>query len=448
MVEPARFRITGEEAWFVPHAWLGPTAPPVEVRLTIESKDAPVVASSFGAATAVGGAGARFDKKLEVTPGALLRAIYMGGGGGRAEFDAPEGHDEAAWLGYTAFDPRATAAEVAGFRSLLNEYFFGKDPRPSSLLFFVDARDVGRFRVARHTESVFVVLGGKDPFDAPLRLAVAHELVHAWIGERLWVGDTTPGREAESYWFQEGVSRWVAREQLTRAGLLGPEELAAELNRLLGVVATSRWTERPLAELAPRRTEDGVTPLLVARGALFATAVDARLRERSKGKLSFDDVVRALMKAAEDKRVAITTDAFVSALAKELPDAPKLFEAHVTKGSERRVPDAALGACFDSQSVEFDRFEPGVDIERSMDALKIEGLDPKGPAARAGLVDGERIISILLSEKSGQVLVDTSRVTGPRRVTFAATRTPKRGQGFKKRAGLTDDACRKLFVRK
>ncbi|MDB5213939.1 MAG: hypothetical protein JWO86_1866 [Myxococcaceae bacterium] len=51
---------------------------------------------------------------FETSGAALRRAAFLGGPGGRAEFDAVEGHDESAWLGYPAFDPRAVSAEVAG----------------------------------------------------------------------------------------------------------------------------------------------------------------------------------------------------------------------------------------------------------------------------------------------------------------------------------------------
>jgi hypothetical protein len=51
---------------------------------------------------------------FETSGAALRRAAFLGGPGGRAEFDAVEGHDESAWLGYPAFDPRAVSPEVAG----------------------------------------------------------------------------------------------------------------------------------------------------------------------------------------------------------------------------------------------------------------------------------------------------------------------------------------------
>lgn len=446
IVDVARFRVTSENAFVLPLAWID-GAQPVAIHLSLATKDAPVVASSFGARTAKGTQGARFERDLEVTTAELARAVFVGGGGGRAEFDAPEGHDEAAWLGYTAFDPRAVAAEVAGFRSLLNEYFFGKELRPATLLFYVDERANARYRVARYARSVFVLLSGRDAFDASLRLAVAHELVHAWIGERMWIGRAEAGHEAEGYWFQEGVARWVAREQLARAGLLSPDELAAEMNRILSLAATSRYAELPRAALVEKRKfDDGLVPILVARGVLFATAVDARIRDASKGKESFDDVVRLLARRAEDRPVRFDESTFLATLEKYLPDGPKTFQAMIVDGTERRVPESALGGCFEARNVDYDALGVGFDVDHAKLKNEVRGLDPKGPAAKAGLVEGQKVDAVSIPERAdGKVSV---LLPSGAMVQYPPTRTPKRGQAFKKRAGLSDDACRKLFVRR
>ncbi len=48
IVDAARFRVTSENAFVLPLAWID-GAQPVAIHLTIATKDAPVVASSFGA---------------------------------------------------------------------------------------------------------------------------------------------------------------------------------------------------------------------------------------------------------------------------------------------------------------------------------------------------------------------------------------------------------------
>jgi hypothetical protein len=451
VVEPSRFRATGERFLALPRAWTaggkGEKPSPITLVLDASATDAHVVASTFGAASAA------TTTTLSVAPEELRRATYMAGGGGRAQFDAPEGHDEAAWVGFTAFDPRAVAAEVAGFRTLLHEYFFGKEARPSTLLLYVDARAKGTYRAARVSNGVLVTLSGNDAYDAPLRLAVAHELVHAWIGERIWVGETRDGREAESWWFTEGVARWVAREQLARAGLLSPDELASESSRLLAILATSPLAAKPMSDLVKMdgspSARAGVVPLLVARGALFATAMDHRIRSSSRGARSFDDVVRVLAKRAEDRRVAVTLDGFLALVGEVVGDARARqdFDAWIAKGTERRLPDGALGACFEAREAVFEVPDPGFDVDRSATALV--GVDPKGPAARAGLKEGERLLAKSAPERAGKlVFVTVERAGRDVTVSYEPSVLKRRGQRFEKRRGISDEACRKLLLRK
>lgn len=445
VVEAARFRASGERLFAIPRAWLGARPerrPAVSLAIDASAVDAPVVASTFGAGSRA------LAVDVDAAPDALLRATFVAGGGGRAMFDAPEGHDEAAWIGFTAFDPRAVSAEVAGFRSLLHEYFFGKESRRSTLFFYVDARAPGRYRAARVADGIVVALAGRDAYDAPLRLTVATELVHAWIGERIWLGDRTPGKEPEGWWFHEGVARWIAREQLVRAGLLGPSELADEVDRLLAVLASPR-AKKTMAELVADPRATGALPVLVARGALFATAIDQRIREASRGTRSFDDVVRVLAKRAEDRPVAVTREAFLAAVGEWIGEASakQELDAWILQGTARRLSDGALGACFAARAATYEMADPGFDRERSTDVLV--GVDPKGAAARAGLREGDRIVARTPFENArepGVVVVDRAGQRVSVKVVPAVVKL--RGQRFEKQPGLSDDACRKLFFRK
>ncbi len=388
LVEASRFRALGERVLVLPAAF---ERERIEATIEIDAHgiDAPVAASTFGTG------GSRIRHVVRTTGGELRRIALFAGAGGHAVFDAPEGHDETAWLGYTAFDPRAVAAEVAGFRGLLHEYFRDAAEEPSTMLVVADPRPRGRFRIMRRGGGLLVTVSGKDPFDAPLRLAVAHELVHTWIGDRLWLGDPTPGHEAESYWFNEGFARWVAREELARAGLLSPDELAAEVDRLLGLVVTARPGKESVATS-------------VARGALYATLLDARIRDRTRGARSLDDLLRALVGANEGRRVLLSPDAFFAAAAKEAGDVVRTdFDDVVASGRRTTLPEGALGGCFTTYETRYE--EP----------------EPEPAESTTAEVDRE-----------------------PRQASAKPPRPTRKGQAFKRRTGLSDDACKKLALRK
>ena len=441
IVEEARFRLAGEHTLALPAAFLQKPAA-ITIDVDAKAKAGQVAGSSIGFG--------REKKSKEVTlPAIALQGMtFLGGAGGHAMFDAPEGNDEAAWLGYTAFDPRSVSAEVAVFRGLLHDYFRGKGAEPSTLMLVVDARPKGRFRVTRRVGGVLVALSGKDAFDARLRLAVGHELVHAWIGDRLWLGDPTPGQEAKTYWFHEGVARWIAREQLYRAGLLSPDEYAAEMNWHVSILATSAHTQKTHDELAAK-LEPGVVPLLVARGAIYATAIDARIREASAKQKSLDNVLKVLVEKAEKQR-RLPEDAFHSAIAADVKadKAKETWDEIIVKGKRSAIDGNALGGCFEMREGNYDIYDPGIAVAPSREASAISGVRQGGPADKAGLKDGEKVLRIdEPSDAFPEMRVDVERNGAPTTITYRAASGTAKGPFFKRRAGLTDEACRKLALR-
>lgn len=424
VIEAGRFRAVGERILALPIAF---DAQRIEATVVIDAHavDLPMSASSFGVGAA------RIRHVVKTTGAELRRTAFIAGGGGHAIFDAPEGHDEAAWLGWTAFDPRAVGAEIAGFRGLVRDYFKDTDPGPATMLFVADERPRGRFRIMRRTGGILVNVGGKDPYDAPLRLAVGHDLAHAWIGDRLWVGAN------DAFWFQEGFARWVSREQLARAGLLSPDEYAGEVNRLLGVIATSGRDKRTLA-------------LQIARGAMFATMLDGRIRERSQGARSLDDLLRALLHSSDAMHVQIAVEDFLLAAVKEGGDVVRAdFDDVVVNAKRSSLPRDALGGCFEPRDAIYEGLDAGFDVAGSRAEKKVRDVDPKGPAAKAGLREGEPLVSTDDPlETTEPMNVEVERDGRATTIAFKPTGGTRKGQAFRRKPGLSDDACKKLALRK
>ena len=428
LIDPNRLRVCGERVLAIPAAFESKVLD-AEVELDARPIEAPVAATSFGV-----GRG-QVSRTFSAPGTELRRAVFVAGGGGRADFDAPEGRDESAWLGYPAFDPRAVSAEIAGFRGVLHEYFKSTEGDPATTFFVVDSRARSRFRVLRRARGVLVALAASDPYDATLRLGVAHELVHAFIGERIWVGDSSPGREAESFWFHEGFTRWLAREQLARVGLLSSDEYVAEMNRVIGIATVGKPG----------------TPLAVARGVLFATLADARVREATKGARSLDDVLRAVAKRAFEARGPLPADAVTTALAAEIGDAKAKddFADVVTTGKRVRLPADALGGCFDAREGLYDVRDEGFDLPGSRASGVVSKVEPKSAAARAGLRDGDMLVAAEIPETKGaKARVDVDRDGKRMTFTFDPVAGTKRGQTFRRKPALSEDACRKLALRK
>ena len=149
------------------------------------------------------------------------------------------------------------------------------------------------------------------------RYNYAHHIAHSWIPKRLSGEGYFPHRwevppVLDTLWFSEGFARWIASEALSSAAPDGDREglRSAQKERWLGVInrfpALFRTT--PLVDLSrvgsTQYSEDfRIGQALFCRGALFASELDATIRERAGGGRSLRDSIRAMMVwSAREKR--------------------------------------------------------------------------------------------------------------------------------------------------
>jgi hypothetical protein len=430
-VDARGFRAVGAHALALPRAFEGATVD-ATISIATDVGDVAVVGSSYGVGA---------HREVKTTGAALRRAVFASGPGGRAELHAPEGHDDALWFGYTAFDPRAVVAEVAGFRTTLHEYFHGAEPEPATLILATDARPAGRFHVARVTRGVVGLVSGLDRWDGALRLAVATELVHAWIGDRLWLGPADGG--ADRVWFHDGVARAIARDELFRVGLLTPDEYLEEVSMAIAQVVASPHRGDSNDALAQKIDAPRVRALLVARGALYGATVRARIAKATKGQKSLRDVARALYGEAALRRGPIDASSWLAAVSAltSADEARRDFTRAIVEGAAEGLPADALGPCFEPTRARFETRDLGFDQALSRATGELRGVEKDGPAAKAGLAEGEGLLDVKFLPM-GHVTVRVAR--GGAQVDVSVTPRVQRGegQGFRRRAGVKDDACR------
>lgn len=351
----------------------------------------------------------------------LARSTWLAGPGGVARFRAAEGHDDAAWVGYTAFEPRTIAAEIAVLRSSLGEVFGATDDRTSTTLFFVEPRERGDFLALRRAGGVVVRAGGGEPWGAPMRLAVAHELVHAYIGETVWLG---PPGDARMRWFHEGVTRWVARERLLSAGLLDHAEYTHEVNGAFAALAASPLRAQPNDALA--RAARGGLLVQVARGATYAARVDALVRDKSQGKRHLGHLLRPLIEDAVRRRGELPPGAFEDLVAKELGEPERLvLRDAVDRGLLPPLPPRAFGPCFRLETAQWAIYDLGFDEDatRVAEDHHPAGFAREGPAARAGLRKDDAVVSVRSTwgNPDKDAVVTLRRGGDERAITFRPT---------------------------
>lgn len=433
-----RFRAAGEKLIALPAVAEGAHGG-VAIRIDGEALKASGAASSLGV-----GAG----RKVTVPFRALRYCTFVAGSLGMQVIDDPAaGHDEGAWLGYTAFDPRPTVAELAQMRSSLRELVKGgSDAGSWTYLFVSQTRPIGSFTTTPRWASALLQVGPAEPWNAGIRLSMAQQLARRWIGGEVRLA-ADAGHEAETAWFNDGVSRYLATALLARLQSLSPNETRDAITGELSVLATSPDGTMPNATLAPLVVKDDVArATAMARGALYALAESAAIRARSKGEKSLVDVLVAIVRQVEEsKQGPLPQQAWLDAVSKEDPDAAKTFDALVTKGGKITLPAAALGPCFRPGSGEYVAFDPGFDLEatRASKDGKATGVRAGGPAAKAGLVEGDIIDSMQAREGDGTAPVKLVVVRGGSKVTLSYVPRGARGVGqtWTRVAGLADDKC-------
>jgi predicted metalloprotease with PDZ domain len=280
-----------------------------------------------------------------------------------------------------------------------------------------------------------------------MRIAVASEVLKRWIGGEVAIAGPDPGQLAEGYWFSEGVARALARSMLARFGQITPGEAIAEIDRLETIARTSRLAAQGNAAVAARIGERGAAALLVARGALYATRVDGLLRAKSGGKRTLEDVARALLARAKEARGPLPERAWLDALQDDLGAGESAaYAAAITRGEVPSLPQEALGKCASRGARRYVGYDLGFDLEATRDAGdKIVGLGADGPAAKAGLAAGDRLLEAHLAGDDAEkpITVVVERAGARRELKYAPTGPSARGEAWSRRRDVPDEACAK-----
>lgn len=427
-VTPDKFRATGERILVLP-ASFDDREVPTSIRFVVDdigSRETVGAASSFGVGA---------SRSVVATGRELRFGVYLAGAMGSAVFRAPEGVDDAAWFGYTAFDPRTIAADVAAFRTAVGQAFGVPEPLPLAFLLVSDGRKPNDFAAHRRARSVVVQVAPGQAWTGALRIAVAAEVLHGWIGSRLWVGPREPGREAEAYWFTEGLNRYLARAMLFRFGLLTPAEVLDEMHGLAREVAASPLRGESNEALAKHVGEPGVLPLLVARGALMAAREDFLLAAKSHRKVPLESWLNTLFRSSAASGGALPASVWTDLLTSELgEDETQLFDAVMAGRLPVAMPRGVLGPCFAEQPRGYEPFELGFRLQaQTADApgTGVAGdVRQDGPAYRAGLRDGDVVRGLTYVDGRADIAAQVVVERGGERKTLEFRPVGRRVKGF------------------
>ena len=234
---------------------------------------------------------------------------------------------------------------------------------------------------------------GQDTPLPDLAWFLAHEYFHSWNPRQL--GHTEDATEARTYWISEGFTDFFARRLMLRAGLLSPEQFVEEWNEALTRYARSPYRTSPNAVVADRFWKDERARMMpYQRGALLAAVWDRRLRQRSGGRTSLDDVLQDQRRRAQADPALGLQDALVAAAAHDGLDLRPDLSRYVDHAAPVLLPDDAFGECARVVSVDTPVFDRGWDTEATTrQGDVVTGLDPTSMAYAAGLREGMKLLS-------------------------------------------------------
>jgi predicted metalloprotease with PDZ domain len=220
---------------------------------------------------------------------------------------------------------------------------------------------------------------------------LGHEYMHSWVPNEL---GGMPDDAAIDYWFSEGFNDYLASKVLLGASLWTLEQWIADKNETLLRYGTSPAKTIAAADVSARFWSDqAVQQVSYDRGHLLAAMLDGEIAERSAGKESLEEVMRAQRKAAKGSS-ALARDLFRATLLERTGiDATAAIERHARAGEPIVLPGTLLGACATVVTEPRRAFDRGYDAQatRISDGI-IAGVDPAGAAYAAGMRNGQRLI--------------------------------------------------------
>lgn len=207
---------------------------------------------------------------------------------------------------------------------------------------------------------------------------IDHELVHDWVN--------FDGPYEETVWLKEGLAEYFGALLPYRAGLLGPEAFLARLNLEARLTFASPHRGRSLNELAHSYWTDFTAQQEpYHRGLFYFCHLESALQELGLG---LEEVVREVRKrrAHGDRLTIVVWQSMVSSrIGTEAADA---LVRDVIDGSTEAPPSEAWGPEFERHFELAPVISPGFDASTFLTGT-VSGVDPSGPAGRAGLRDGD-----------------------------------------------------------
>lgn len=246
---------------------------------------------------------------------------------------------------------------------------------------------------------------------------LVHEYLHHWFPAKL--AAMPYENENAFYWFSEGFTDYVTWIARLKSGLIDFPRFVAQLNETLDAYDDSPVREAPNEQIAHDFWRDPYSKAMpYVRGRLFAFHLDAALRAESGGRVQLIDALLAMYERRQrHPSESPPPDAALTAAIRHVADLDTRGDIarFIVDGAPIVPTDAWLGDCAETYAAPFMTADFGLDAEETAARKVITGVTPEGPAAAAGLSDGQKVVGMSMS-------TDNGRPTGSVRIAVMAGR--------------------------
>jgi hypothetical protein len=354
------------------------------------------------------------DGEVRTVGPAQLVAFSYYAAGVLKNYPAGESDFRMYWFGDPPFEAPALAATITRFFGEAARFF--RDPDPDFRVFARENPFAGTGGTALARSFMF----GYNPADKPtpdsLQGLLAHEVAHNW--PRL------QGEHGDTAWYSEGTAEYYSILLSLRAGLIDLDGFQERVNARAQNYYSNPLQSLTNAEAAARFwTDTRAQRVPYGRGFMYLALIDARLKERSGGAVSLDDIVVELVergRRGEPHRIETWLELVRAHLG---DDAERDYRAMV-EGRKLVPPATSFGPCLQVEPAEYRVFELGFeDGSLREDRMSVNGLVPGSAAAQAGVREGDRIISatpvtVLMREADMRMTLVLEREGGPAEIQY------------------------------
>lgn len=329
------------------------------------------------------------DGEVTLPAGPVSRLFYTMFAAGHFQREPESGHGgfSALWGGEPPFDPRPLMQWTGRLHAWMSGFFGDETEPPYRVILRSNPVNPGG-GVAMNQS--FAVGYGPETTAESLKAILGHEMVHTWSA-----------MEALGKWFSEGNAVYYQALLPWRAGMITTGQYLENLNRHAARYYLNPMRHTPEDEVLPRFWEDTrIRVLPYDRGAMYFAVLDGKVRKASGGRHSIDDLIRTMAAHRRADR-PVTLDTWLDLLREHLGEAGPAVHRAMMAGELMLPEPDGFGPCFRRVTRRIRAFDMGYDLAAhgadsgvggKGDRI-VRGLKPGSEAEKAGVRDGDRILS-------------------------------------------------------